>query len=433
MRAIRGIVPGVCALFLATTAMAQVTVPMADPPEAGFGAGDVFREYVTNTSGFIAIEDATDEGKPVPKTVTIDDLDHATRAEAVVAYWGGHIGTVDQRFTVNGSEPIDIPQPTIVPKSKQPPQAYFRTMLRAIVEIPLDKLKEGENTLVFTAGPQVFASFGWGFYWMYSTTIRVYYDPAAKPHPTGEIVSPKAGATIGEHPLIEVKASSPNGEVTQVDVVGDYFDFDWEGDGSWRGLHYTLIYGQIDHHIGTAVRAPWQVRWDTTWLADQDKPVTLLARIRDETGLIYVTQPRKVIFKRDARSVKAGLPVNVRPKFHARASLRTRCNLWVPFALDGATRARVQASTWSGRHGEYVGVNDVQIAAHPGRVHNYSFDAWPVKPDTLRKGVNTFTIYSETEHHGIEINWPGPLLLVEFGGEPAEYKPTASQEHLAGE
>ena len=38
-------------------------------------------------------------------------------------------------------------------------------------------------------------------------------------------------------------------------------------------------------------------------------------------------------------------------------------------------------------------------------------------PKVLQKGKNDFYIYSKTEEHHAEIQWPGPVVLLEFPGK----------------
>ena len=45
--------------------------------------------------------------------------------------------------------------------------------------------------------------------------LRVYYDPAQVANPTGSIVSPAQGATIGENPTLEVSATVQRGRPEQ--------------------------------------------------------------------------------------------------------------------------------------------------------------------------------------------------------------------------
>ena len=49
-----------------------------------------------------------------------------------------------------------------------------------------------------------------------------------------------------------------------------------------------------------------------------------------------------------------------------------------------------------------------------GLVHNYSFNPIPVPVNLLVKGTNAFYLFSSTEEHAAEVNWPGPVLFVEY-------------------
>src|SRR5512143_1084406 len=135
--------------------------------------GDIYREFhYTNRFGEIHPE-ATREGVDhmkaaamAPRGIEVPSLGGVVKAEVSVEYWGGHIGTSDQKFRINGNPWHLIPQPQGTPET---PQCYYRTMLgSATTEIPLAELKAGRNEFNFTAGPQVCYSFNWGFYWVYS-------------------------------------------------------------------------------------------------------------------------------------------------------------------------------------------------------------------------------------------------------------------------
>jgi hypothetical protein len=49
-----------------------------------------------------------------------------------------------------------------------------------------------------------------------------------------------------------------------------------------------------------------------------------------------------------------------------------------------------------------------------GLNHNYDFDHIAIPVQVLRKGENVVSFYSVTKHHGAEILWPGPALLVRY-------------------
>jgi len=38
----------------------------------------------------------------------------------------------------------------------------------------------------------------------------------------------------------------------------------------------------------------------------------------------------------------------------------------------------------------------------------------PVNVKTLKPGLNEIQLLSDTEHHGIEVCWPGPALIIRY-------------------
>ena len=79
----------------------------------------------------------------------------------------------------------------------------------------------------------------------------------------------------------------------------------------------------------------------------------------------------------------------------------------------------ILASTWSAAHAESLGLNGQKLVDRVGKVHDWSIDWIEVPPSLLRAGDNVFHVYSGTEEHAAEINWPGPALYLEFDPPPA--------------
>lgn len=174
-------------------------------------AGEVFREFTFNerakpgthiseldpgTKRDFGKEHAWAKNKPrhVPHSIVLD-LEGATRAEMSAEFWGGHIGTSGQKFSVNDNPWLDLPQPQGTPGR---PQCFYRTLLgNNAVPIPLTHLRHGKNAVRFAAGPQICYGFDFGFYWIYAFTIRVFYGDA-KPHVAGQIVSPRVRRSAEE-------------------------------------------------------------------------------------------------------------------------------------------------------------------------------------------------------------------------------------------
>ena len=391
------------------------------------GPGDVFKEW-TYKRRF----DECDPGaeaefcqtrlKMIPRLLDLD-LEGAVRAEIGVEFWGGHIGTSDQKFRANEYDWILLPQPQNTPSS---PYVYYRTVLGSpAVPIPLEQLRHGSNSFQFTCGPQIKYSFGWGFYWIYAFTVRVYYDETRE-HVTGRISTPVPGATFEDSLMVAVVLDDPEEEIEKVDFIARYEDFDWEGNGVYRQWHYQQIAGGWRRHLGTVEEAPYAVTWNTAWVPDQDEPVELMARITDARGVSYMTPVVEgLALDRADRSVKMYKAYEVPENFGVRAGIRKTCKLFVAHDLDRARSAQLVLSTWSAAHVEELGINDVLLVDWLGRVHDHSFDRIEVPLEVLREGMNEFYIYSGTAHHAAEVNWPGPVLVVEYEGRVADPAPPA--------
>ena len=382
-------------------------------------AGSVFREFTFVPRGrFFAECDpgstrefCAERKHMTPKQLDLD-LKHATRAEALIEYWGGHIGTADQKFSANGNSWIPVPQPANTPTE---PQRYYRNVMGTPpVAVPLEHLRDATNEFRFTCGRQIAYSFDWGFYWVYAFTIRVYYDPSLVAHPTGAIVFPASGSTVGDSPVLNVEAQSPNGPIRRADLIAHYEDFDWGGNGWFRDWHYQYQHGSITHHVGSADGPPFEITWDTSWVPDQTAPIKVAARLTDDAGVSTMTDAVEIRLDRPDRSVRMYKPHDVPENFGSRVGRRKSCKIDVPDDLSGATGARLVLSTWSAAHAEEIGLNGTILVPRIGQVHWFSYDAIAVPVQLLRRGENEFHIFSRTEEHAAEVNWPGPVLLVEY-------------------
>jgi hypothetical protein len=100
--------------------------------------------------------------------------------------------------------------------------------------------------------------------------------------------------------------------------------------------------------------------------------------------------------------------------FAVRAGKRMTCKITIADDPAAATSARLFLSTWSAGHANAIGLNDHKILDKIGRNDYYSYDSVPVDKSILKQGENTFFIFSDTVHHAAEINWPGPVLMLEF-------------------
>lgn len=388
------------------------------------GPGEIFKEFVYDPSPGYQFDELDPDAKydfsdepgfanrprRVPRKLNLDLAD-AIRAEVSVEYWGGHSGTAEQKFRANDHDWIMVPQPHNTPTA---PQCYYRTMLgNESVPIPLSHLKHGANEFQFTCGGQICHNFNWGFYWIYSFTVRVYYKPS-RPHPVGRMLSPLAGSTITDDCELLISLSGPSA-IRQVDYIGTYTDFDWDGNGLFEQWQYQTQYGVLRRHMASSSCAPFDAVWRSSGIPDQDKPVKIMAKITDITGMCYTTPAvENITFLRANRSLKMYTSYDVPECFGVRVGSMMTCKIAVADDLGKARSARLVLSTWSAAHADAIGLNDKKLAKLVGCVHNYSFDSIPVPVQLIKNGVNTFFIYAETDEHAAEVNWPGPVLLVEY-------------------
>ncbi len=395
--------------FVLMCAMSWSYSLLADP-----GPNQVFREFsFTRTiSPYIGPNAYKSEFTAL---LDIRDLEHAVRAEVALQFWGGHIGTSHQAFSVNNGDTKDFQQPD----TPDNPFCYYRTLFgRPAVEIPLTDLRTGSNTFTFYCGPQVCYGFNWPHYWLYAFTVRVYYEPAVA-HISGVISTPRSGEVLAENPVFQVNVDSSHLPVECVDLIAFYTDFNWEGDGRYCDWHYTLQGGQWKSHIGTCRQAPFVFTWNTEWVPDQAEPVRVMARIKAKNGICYTTPAvDQLSLRRSPRSVKMYACAHMPQNFSARANKRKALYISLPEESSGANRASLVLSTWSAKTDDNsvheIGINNVRLANNFGAFHDYSFTRLDVPPSLLRPGDNEIYIYSAYSGHALEINWPGPVLMLEY-------------------
>jgi hypothetical protein len=113
-------------------------------------------------------------------------------------------------------------------------------------------------------------------------------------------------------------------------------------------------------------------------------------------------------------SVMLGL-VDPPVPFWSRAGKTNRTSFSVPARqLERAGSDRLHARFWHGGAGAVatpVLLNDVPVGFDlTGAPHDLSYQVADVPLKDLHPGTNTFTLTSDTEHHGIEVLLPGPVL-----------------------
>lgn len=414
-------------------ALLFLMAPLAAAPR-GPQAGEVYREYASHQGGDdwrVTNPEVSRERahKHLPNPIlnlSIRSLEGAVRAEAVLDRWGGHANTKRPQIRFNGNEWLDVPPPLNAPGNGDHERYYFQD--NPVIRVPLEHLEAGENTFQGTCSHV--DPHGWGQWGMYSLILRVYYDPEKIYHPAGRIVSPAAGAAIGEHPVVRIEASSRAG-VARVDVLAWYEGYDENGDGvwlDWHGGHFQPLRGDdadLGEHVGTLWRSPYEAVWDTRWVPDQrPRAVKLIARIQNCRGIWSVTEPvADLTLQREGQSVQLFRATEIPARFGVRKISTKSCVMPVPAEhnLGKAIEAGLHYRTWHGWDGHHDPFRlNALVHLNEGKNHHYDYDIHLIEPGALHSGDNVFEISSETEHHMLEVLWPGPALTVRFhsGSDP---------------
>jgi hypothetical protein len=406
----------------------MVSLPVGSHPSASLrpSPGDVFREYSWKTEKYHVL--GLNE-KPVDLLADIDLVD-ATRAEIAMEIANQHMGFEGMAIRLNGNQWYPIHFPASSPQDPSP-SLWFHHWYPTI-PVALTDLKSGRgNTFEMKAPPECFDGkvhpngnqplVPWCP--VYGVTVRVYYDPARKPHPAGKMLTPVAQSAIGLSAELTASAKSDIGEIRQIDFIGRYEDTSYEGDGVYHQWHDHLFHGQITHHLGSTTRPDAKVTWDTSWVPDQPGPMEIAARITDSTGMIYMTEAVGGL-----KLVRPGLSVELCKPFDVPRSF-TGCQYgeWVipgirteKFTIKGDLSrildARYVIASWGGLklcHGYKI--NDVLLEEKPaGDDWFYNLSTPPIRPLTvLKAGENTFsTVVGDGRVP--DIYMPGVQILIQY-------------------
>lgn len=406
--------------------------------------GDVYKEFSRTINGYanyrVTDPNATNPGAQanLPNAVlqlTIGDLQGAVRAEAVIDLWGGHAGTVQKKIRFNGKAWLSIPEVLTTPTAGE----CYHTQYNVVIPVPLSDLIQGSNTFEGTNGGQTCHNFNWGQHGMLGIIVRVYYD-ASRPHPAGSITSPIAGDVLSDNPLVTASASSGSG-IAQVDFIAYYNGMDTDGDGVYQDWQYSYHRGpsetsmRIKNHVGTVTGEPYQVQWNTGFVPDQAAgSIQLLARIKDQNGVWYVTQPvTGLSLQRTGFAVRLYRSTSVPEQFAVRVGQVKSCRFTIPStdSLKDAVSATMVLASYNGvdsgaASGEthYTLVNTWTAPTY-GYDHYYKLDFISMPTVALKAGQNTFQVSSQSSLTGIWIYWPGPMYVVRYNGAYASPSPMA--------
>jgi hypothetical protein len=182
---------------------------------------------------------------------------------------------------------------------------------------------------------------------------------------------------------------------------------------------------EIRNHVGTAFSSPYGVTWSTSWVPDQAQgSVKLVAHIKGNDGVWFATNEVSNLSLSRNGSVVLYKPQGVPEQYWVKEFITNNSNTFtIPAGhpLSSAMDARFLIRSWNGINGAAEPPNDayaIQVndwhAPAFGANHAYQFDVLSFSPTELHTGTNTTSAFCNSVHHGIELLWPGPAVMVQY-------------------
>ncbi len=144
-----------------------------------------------------------------------------------------------------------------------------------------------------------------------------------------------------------------------------------------------------------------------------------IVRFKDDPGLVFLTAATADLEIRERQGVHVVLfaPHDLPDHFWSRVSELKTCHLDLDLDPSRIEQAELHAVAWTAGAGnvkEYFRLNGVHYPVAEGSNHEFMYVRLPVNPRNLRRGLNRIELLSDTDHHGIEIIYPGPALAVRY-------------------
>ena len=344
-----------------------------------------------------------------------EDLFGLDGAELYLELWGGHPQTENKRFILNGKKTYYLPNDGI--KDNNCAYSYPAVLLK------IEQMVSGLNVFQFACDR---GKTFWGHFIIDNAAVRCYLKPD---HPdlvknglrefAAKVVL-KDGLILKDRTAVGLSfPESFKDQILSVEYFGRYSGYDDNGnfaEDDWHG--YTLKREYVNH-IGRTETAPFLVTWNTRMIPDQSKPMAVKALLQLQNGLYYWTPVTDgLIFPRDRNRVMLFKCTDMPRPFWSRDKNEKKATLLLPDDLSRLEEARLYVRIWDGGEGtvkEPFKLNGYPYNITSGKsIHDVVFTDVEVSKEHLKPGENVFTLYSDTEHHGIEMLLPGPCLVLRF-------------------
>ena len=224
------------------------------------------------------------------------------------------------------------------------------------------------------------------------------------------------------------------GSVSKLQYIGQYEDFDHNGDGIYRGWIYSYRYGQFTNHVGTSITAPFHFTWDTSWIPDSPTPMQIAARLVDPEGVIYMTEAiTNLTFSRGEYSVELCKPYGVLNGFSTctygtpmaiayTAEVRNKTEYFdVHGPLASVANARLYFQCWKRASSPKMKLNSAVLDDIPVKGGGSQIVNLPLSPATaLTANINTMVLINATDG-GTDVQWPGVQVMIQYNARPKSH------------
>lgn len=398
-------------------------------------AGEFYREYwaewdenITNCRGRLRVNDTelslhkTFGKRSEAKAnglmlVSInEDLFNLKAAQLYLEMWGGHPGTSSKRFLPNGKEFYHVPEVGAA--------AGHCTYSYPVIPVKVNHLVTGTNAFQFACDR---GSSFWGHFIIDNAAIRCFLKPGqpdlvkanlkgfsanVKLHNPSNVLQDITGVSISYPAKFEKS-------IVSVDYFGRYFGFDDDGDGhenDWHGFTHKKRYR---NHIGSASKPPFSVKWNTSMVPSQSGPMAIRAVVHFKGGFHYLTDTLDdLTFPAKRTQIKMYKCSSMPVPFWSRDSKENKAVIELPKDISSIQCARLMIKIWDGGEGKVKEPFKINGHSYPitsrRAVHDVVFTIAEVNPEYLKPGKNQINLLSDTEHHGIEVLLPGPVLIARY-------------------
>ena len=342
-----------------------------------------------------------------------EDLFQLKAAQLYLEMWGGHPGTSGKRFLPNGKQMYNVPE--VGAASGHCTYSY------PVIPVKVHHLVTGTNAFQFACDR---GSSFWGHFIIDNAAVRCFLKPD---HPdliqaglkefSVKVKLSNPGSALQD--ISEVSISYPKKfeqSIISVDYFGRYLGFDDDGDGRENDWHGFTQKKQYRNHIGSASKPPFAVKWDTSMVPSQPAPMAICAVVHLKGGFHYVTDTLDdLTFPAKRNRVVVYKCSSMPTPFWSRDSKENKAVIELPKDISSLQHAQLMIKIWDGGEGtikEPFKINDHSYSITSRKaVHDVVFTVAEVNPKHLKPGKNQINLLSDTEHHGIEVLLPGPVLI----------------------